>query len=286
MTPHAHAASHEHGPETGPGGLVELLDLDAEVLHGYLTDVTSWVAAAAGRPVRTVLDVGAGTGTGTFALLERFAGSEVVALDVAEQMLDHLQGKADRLGLADRVRTVQADLDGDWPGLAPVDLAWAASSLHHMADPDRALSRIRDLLRPGGLLAVTEMSSFPLFLPDDVGLGEPGLEARCQVLHAEARAEHVPHQGADWGVWLSRAGFTVEADRVFEVELTAPLPAVARRYAQLSLRQMRTGLAGRVGPEDQAVLDVLLDEHRPESVLRRPDLTVRATRFGWLARRA
>ena len=284
MTSPAHAHSHDHG--SAQGGLAELLDLDAEVLGDHLDDVLGWVAAAVGDgAVRTVLDVGAGTGTGTVALLERFPDARVVALDVDPDMLAHLAARAAERGVGDRVRGVQADLDGDWPDVGPVDLVWASSSLHHMADPDRALGRMRDALAPGGLLALTEMDSFPRFLPDDVGVGEPGLEARCHAAAAQARAEHLPHQGGDWAARIARAGFTVEDARVSVVEVPAPLSPTARRYALLSLRQMRRGLAERVGAEDLATLDVLLDDHRPEGVAQRPDLCVRATRDGWLARR-
>ena len=37
-----------------------------------------------------------------------------------------------------------------WPDLGPADLVWASASMHHMADPDRTLARVRDTLRPGG----------------------------------------------------------------------------------------------------------------------------------------
>jgi hypothetical protein len=60
--------------------------------------------------------------------------AEVVAVDVSEQMLEHLRHKARALGVADRIRTVQADLNQPWPALGPADLMWAAASLHHMAD--------------------------------------------------------------------------------------------------------------------------------------------------------
>jgi len=154
--------------------MAELLDLDAEVLHSYLTEVTAWIhELAADRPRRGILDLGSGTGTGVLALLQRFEGSEAIALDVSAQLLDRLRNKARDLGVADRVRTVQVDLDAAWPGIDPVDLVWASSSLHHMADPDRALTEVFTALRPGGVLAVLEMDSFPRFLPDDLGIGRP-----------------------------------------------------------------------------------------------------------------
>ena len=84
-----------------------------------------------------------------------------MALDVDEEMLKHIQDKARASGLADRNRTVQADLDQAWPdGLKTADLVWAANSLHHMGDPARRFAQIYQMLRRGGLLAVTELESF------------------------------------------------------------------------------------------------------------------------------
>ncbi|MEU6034278.1 hypothetical protein ABZ801_02605 [Actinomadura sp. NPDC047616] len=46
----------------------------------------------------------------------------------------------------------------------------AASSLYHVADPDRMLGDVHAALRPGGLLVVIEMDALPRFLPDGAGL--------------------------------------------------------------------------------------------------------------------
>ncbi|MEV0345267.1 methyltransferase [Nonomuraea sp. NPDC050680] len=277
---------HDHSAAGADAGMTELLDLDAEVLHAYLSEVTAWVHQLAGDPPPGhLLDLGSGTGTGTFALLERFEKAEVTALDMSAPYLHHLRNKAHERGVAHRVRTVQADLDAAWPDLAPVDLVWAASSLHHMADPVRTLTGALTALRPGGLLVAVELDSFPRFLPDDLGIGRPGLEARCQAALAEERNARLPHMGADWGPLLTRAGFTVETERVFTVDLTPPLPAAAGRYAQLSLRRVRTGLGGRLSADDLATLDALLDDERPDGILRRDDLHVRTTRTAWAARR-
>src|ERR1700758_2804178 len=121
--------AHEH--------LADLLDLDAEVLSEYHREVIEWVLSNLTERAR-VIDVGAGTGTGTLALARQLPDAEVIALDVDEQMLKHIQDKARASGLADRIRTVQADLDQAWPaGLKPADLVWAANSLHHLGDPAR-----------------------------------------------------------------------------------------------------------------------------------------------------
>lgn len=285
---HGHGHGHGHHAEAGAdeSGMAELLDLDAEVLHDYLSGVTGWIQQlAADVPPRRILDLGAGTGTGTFALLDRFDRAEAVAVDVSAQLLQHLRANARSLGMADRVRTIEADLDVAWPAIDTVDLVWASASLHHMADPDRVLSDVFDVLRARGLLVVVELDSFPRFLPDDVGIGRPGLETRGHEALAEARAAALPDLGSDWGSRLSQAGFTIEAEQSFAIELTPPLPAATSRYAQVSLRRMRDNLDDKLSVGDLATLDTLLDSDGPTGILQRDDLSVRAGRTVWVARR-
>lgn len=283
---HDHDHDHGHGP-ADETALAEMLDLDGEVLHDYLTEVTGLIHDLAqsgpASPVRRILDVGSGTGTGTFALLRRFEQAEATALDVSEGMLQHLGDKARALGLAERVNTVLADLDAVWPAVGPADLVWASASLHHMADPSRALGEAFDALRPGGLLAVAEFGTFPHFLPEDIGIGRPGLEARVHAVLDEART--LPHIDSDWGALLTGAGFTVETERPFTVELTDPLTGATGRYARACLGRIRDHLGDRLDAEDLAALATLLDGEGPDSLAHRPDLVVRAERTVWVARR-
>ncbi|HEX4257959.1 MAG TPA: methyltransferase [Streptosporangiaceae bacterium] len=293
---HSHGA-HDHGAAHAPGApehddeaLTELLDLDGEVLHAYLDQATAWIAATAQPPVTRIVDLGAGTGTGTFALLRRFPDAYVTAVDLDPTRLERVQARARDLDLAHRVTTIATDLDQPWPNLGPADLVWASMALHHVADPARTLTQILGLLRPGGSLVVAETSaleSFPRFLPAGVSVAgaAPGLEDRVHRLLAGLLSDEVPELGADWGSRLAAAGFEVAADQAFNVALDPPLPARAGRYAQLTLDRLRTGLGDRLTPADQDALKTLVDDEGPASVLHRPDLTVRATRLTWLARR-
>lgn len=267
---HGHGHQGDHGDHQE---LAEILDLDAEVLREHLTEVMAWVHEHAG-PAATVLDLGAGTGAGTFALARRFPGAQVTAVDVSPQMLEHIRRKAEAVGVPGRIRTIEADLDTTPPGTLPAaDLVWAANSLHHLADPVATLRGIRGLIRPGGHLVALEMEAFPRFLP-----GDP-LEERCHALVAEARAGDMPHLGADWAPLLQAAGFTVEATHRFEIDLRPPLPDAAVRYAQTTLRRLRQGLQDRLSPADLAALEVLV-----EDMPHRGDLAVQARRTAWSAR--
>ncbi|MFI5930673.1 class I SAM-dependent methyltransferase [Actinoplanes sp. NPDC051494] len=276
---HSHG-HHDHAEDT----YAEMLDLDAEVLHEYHAGLQDLLHQLSGDP-RRILDVGSGTGTGTLALARSFPAAEILALDVSEDLLTRLVANVRAQGIGDRVHPVRADLDAGWPTLEPVDLAWASASMHHLADPGRVVADVLATLRPGGLFAIVEMSGFPRFLPDDLGFGRPGLEARMQALVAEQRAHDMPHMGDDWGIRLTRAGFTVEAERHVPIELTAPPRPATGRYAQAALRRLRGGLADRLDPADLATLDDLTTAGGPRAILDRDDLTVRTDRSVWIGRR-
>ncbi|MET9553506.1 methyltransferase domain-containing protein [Streptomyces sp. NPDC006645] len=260
-----------------------MLDLDAEVLAEHIASITTWLPVKADP--RRIVDLGCGTGAGTLALLTRFPQARVTAVDTSTSHLDRLREKAEAAGLADQVRTVQADLDGDWPDLGAPELIWASASMHHMADPDRTLRQVHDTLTPGGLFAVVELAGFPRFLPEDAPADRPGLEERCHAVIDRHHAAQVPHRGADWGGKLTAAGFTVEGERTVTVKLGPPHPEAVGRYALSSLTRMRGAIAEALSPEDLTALDQLLDTGSPHSVLRRADLTVRTERAVWAARR-
>ncbi|MCM1975542.1 methyltransferase [Streptomyces sp. G1] len=276
---------HDHGhARQDLEGQAEILDLDAEVLAEHIADITTWLPLT--EPPRHIVDLGCGTGAGTFALLDRFPDAHVTAVDSSAGHLQRLREKACARGAEDRVRTVQADLDeAEWPDLGAPDLVWASASMHHMADPDQALRTVRELLAPGGLFAVVELAGFPRFLPEGAPEGRPGLEERCHTASESYHAEHVPHRGADWGPKLTAAGFTLDGDRVIDVNIEGARSEAVGAYALGSLQRLRGSIAEVLPPEDLAALDRLLDTGGPESILRREDLAVRTERTVWAARR-
>jgi SAM-dependent methyltransferase len=286
---HNHHA-HEH---EGTDDYTNLLDLDAEVLHDYWSAAFDWIRDAAADDTRArLLDLGAGTGTGAIGLAQRYPDAEVVALDVSPVSLARLRAKAAELGLAQRVRTVEADLDAGWPDLgwpdlgAPLlDLTWASMSLHHVADPGQVLRDALAATRLGGLMAVAEFSEPLRFLPDDLGFGQPGFESRAAETLGHAHAETMPTLGSAWAPRLAEAGWNVVAERDFPIDLDPPSHPNATRYAHAWFARLSEGLADRLEPADHAMLTALLDSRDPRSVLHRTNLHIRGTRTVTLARR-
>lgn len=108
------------------------------------------------------LDVACGLGEQTLWAAQQ--GYDVVAIDASEAAITALNSAAVRLGLRDRVETRVVDLDD---GL-PADVANECSLVicQRFRDP-RLYDQLVYMLRPGGVLVVTVLSS--------VGLeGEPG----------------------------------------------------------------------------------------------------------------
>ena len=152
---HSHSHGHSHGQaHHGPADLLPaLLDLDAVVHAPMISEATGIVAATAGRPgpVRSVVDLGAGTGTGTVALARRFPDAVVTAVDLSTEMLDAVRRRADEAGLSERVRTVRADIGSDGLPVDAVDVVWASAMLHEVPDPRAALATLRSAHAPGGV---------------------------------------------------------------------------------------------------------------------------------------
>jgi tRNA (cmo5U34)-methyltransferase len=106
-----------------------------------------------GGPVRRVLDLGAGTGLLSAAVLARHPDVELVLVDGAREMLEQAR---ERLS-AQSTATVVADLRDALPD-GPFDAVVSALAIHHLEDPDKRdlLVRVHDALRPGGVFVNAE----------------------------------------------------------------------------------------------------------------------------------
>ncbi len=114
----------------------------------------------------TVVDIGAGTGQ--FALAAARAVARVVAVDVSPVMLARLREKLAATGAAS-VETVEAGFLTYEHAGEPADLVYSRLALHHLPDfwKALALARISALLRPGGILRLSDVVFS--FAPDEAG---------------------------------------------------------------------------------------------------------------------
>ena len=166
----------------------------------------------------TVVDLGAGTGQ--FALAIAPSCRRVVAVDPSPVMLARLRAKTAQSGLAN-VEVVEAGYLSYQHSGAPADVVYSRWALHHLPDFWKvlALRRIRQMLRPGGILRLSDIVFS--FEPDEI---EGRIEAWCASfpVHPPSDAEwsradieeHVrdEHSTFTWVLepMMERSGFRIE----------------------------------------------------------------------------
>jgi SAM-dependent methyltransferase len=109
---------------------------------------------AAGR----ILDAGCGPGLVCAALLK--AGYRVLGVDLSREMIDRARRRCEPW--SDRAEFLQVSLfDRALDGLAPFDGALSRYVVHHVIDPLAFVVRQVRLLRPGGMLVVSDHLTDP-----------------------------------------------------------------------------------------------------------------------------
>lgn len=122
-------------------------------------EAAALIATAVDGRAGTWMDVGAGAGTFTRALVHLLGqGSQIYAVDANANALARLSQWATREGAS--VIPVVADFTRqlELPGLGqrPLDGILAANALHFVPDPAKVLARLVGRLRPGGRVVLIE----------------------------------------------------------------------------------------------------------------------------------
>jgi ubiquinone/menaquinone biosynthesis C-methylase UbiE len=105
-----------------------------------------------------VLDVGTGTALIPIELCKHVPGVDVVAIDLADRMLDLGRKNVARAGMADRIRLEKVDAkampyaDGEFGATV------SNSIVHHIPDPRAALAEMWRVTAKGGVLFVRDLS--------------------------------------------------------------------------------------------------------------------------------
>jgi SAM-dependent methyltransferase len=278
-----HNHGHGHGHEDTDidwAAMAPHLEAQAELLAPVYERAMAWLAKEVTEP-GLIVDAGSGPGVVSCLFAEAFPGARVMAVDGTEPLLERARDRAARQGVGDRFGTLAGELPGVLDELDyPADLLWASRSLHHLGDQRAGLAAFAARLAPGGTLALLEGGLPSRFLPRDIGIGRPGLQARLDVVEEEwfarMRAD-LPGAVAvteDWPALLAAAGLKHTRTRSFLLDLPAPASDRARAYIATTLSRVRDAAADALDADDRATLDRLLDPADPASVHRRPDVFV------------
>ncbi|MEU0399530.1 methyltransferase domain-containing protein [Streptomyces sp. NPDC006197] len=276
---HSHGHGHHDSTHLDWSEMASLLERQAEIASPAYAEAAAWLGTLAPvQGVRRILDVGSGPGVVTSLLAEAFPAAEAVAVDGAPELLTRARARAEARGLGARVSTRHAELPEGIAALGQADLVWAGNSLHHMGDQSAALAEFAGILNAGGLVALVEGGLPRRHLPQNIGIGRPGLEARLDAAHTEwfgeMRAE-LPgskDEPDDWRALLAGAGLTPAGTRTFLVDVPAPVSPAVRELVLAHYERLRDGLAARLDADDKETLDRLLDPADALSLHHRTDL--------------
>ena len=255
-----------------------------ELEVGRYRDIVEWLGVSAGQ---AVVDVGSGAG-GMAAALADAVGTTgtVVIVDGTEELLAVASKHATRPG--QRLVTLRADLEhtplDSVLEQQPVDLVHASAVVHHLDDEVAAIAGLARVVRPGGRVAVIEGGLDNRFLPDDCGVGEPGLEQRLAVdqgawFWSEVRpADTTVRTGWGWNVVLAEAGLVDVTSRSFLLDVPPPLAPATRQVVRGIFERHLARADERPGSDERATLVRLLDDEDPRGIMRRPDVFVLSVR--------
>ncbi|MFP1632141.1 MerR family transcriptional regulator [Zhengella sp. ZM62] len=103
----------------------------------------------------TILEIGCGPGMATMTLAEA-SKARITATDTAEVALDKLRARIAARGFAHRIEVQNVDMAAIPPPKRPWDVIWSEGSAYILG-VEKALADWRALLRPGGVLVVSDM---------------------------------------------------------------------------------------------------------------------------------
>ncbi len=147
---------------------------------------------------QSAADIGAGSGYFSVRLARAVGPhGKVFAVDIQQDLIDHLAGRAKQQGLANLAPVLGSPHD---PALAAasVDLIFICDVVHHIENRQAYYTKLAKALRPGGRIAIVDFYKRELPVGPGVAMkiAKPAMIAELEQAGFELAAEHgfLPHQ--------------------------------------------------------------------------------------------
>ena len=273
---------HQHGHQAGQGhghGAYDSSSLRrADAFYGQVyEEIVGWLNILPGTEA---LEAGSGAG-GFTELLAQAVGQKgsVAALDLTLELLETVRQRLDSSPFKSRVSYHEGDI-GQLPfDSGQFDAVWSSRTVHHLPDQLAGVRELCRVLKPGGRLLLREGGMRPQVLPTDVGIGEPGLEARLEMafdrwFHAHVRGEGVVRYPYGWSQLLRDAGLEDVTAKTFLLEQLPPFSELQVEYITLLFSRWVNSEERRnfISDEDANVIQQLIDPEGPCYAFKRQDL--------------
>jgi SAM-dependent methyltransferase len=257
--------------------VIKTMTMFGQYVHGYHSQENLRLRDQAGTlvdllhegiifpPGSTVLEAGCGVGAQTVALVQHSPDALITSIDISPNSLTQAQRRTEAAGISNVVfATVDvADLpNADGPLAAgQFDHVFVCFLLEHLPQPVEALRRLREMLKPGGVLIVIEGDhGSTYFYPDSAAAREA---IACQVtLQAHAGGDALI--GRQLYPLLTEAGYEAVRVEPRMVYVDANRPDLVDGFIRKTFTAMIAGIrepaiaAGLVTPErfDNGIQDL------------------------------
>jgi SAM-dependent methyltransferase len=221
-----------------------------------------------------ILDAGCGRGDHLMLFARK---ARVTGLELKESSLELARERLRTAGMLEHVRLQAGDIFKMPFAPQSYDLVWSSHVFHGLRNLPAAAEAVRRVIKPGGRFVLRENRVTASLLPDDLGIGEPGLESRLnQAFEAWLRKDRAergryPH---GWAHLLIAAGFRDVITRCFLHQVVLPFTDAQKQYLRYWLDRKRE-IEG-VLPSDIEVVNQLVDPASPHYFLKRDDLVFTA----------
>lgn len=173
-------------------------------------------------PIRSMLEIGCGTGIVTSELAEKWPTATITALDIAPGMLRVAEQRVRGSQQANRdINFIHGDVE-KWSATAPpasFDLIVSGACFQWLQQPKQTLQHLRHLLRPGGRLMFTTFGPATFY-----ELHESFMEVYRQNGQQPQRHGLAFQSTTGWREMLVDSGFShIQEDHLLQVE-TYPTP--------------------------------------------------------------
>ena len=217
----------------GAGAFYEMSPY-ARTVNGLLSAAARHVAATLprGRVLR-ILEIGAGTGGATGALLEAIQrpSRHYVFSDVSPSFLSGAAQRFPDEGLLTQILDIEKSPAGQDFEDGSFDLVLAANVLHATKDLRQSLAHARDLLAPGGILLLVESTAPRRWIDIVFGL----TEGWWRFADTDLRPDHPLLTAERWQALLAECGFEISGGWSGDV-IVARRPPTADRAEGSGLR--------------------------------------------------
>ena len=145
---------HLDGERQGPGSV-------------EVTQQSIALSGLRGKRDLQIADIGCGTGASTLVLAEEFEGPRITAVDLFPQFLERLEQAAERKKLRSRIATRNVSMDKLPFAQESLDAIWSEGAIYNIGF-EQGVRTWRPLLKPGGVLAVSELTWLTKSRPEEL----------------------------------------------------------------------------------------------------------------------